>query len=108
MRKATIVKDSQCRARVLSGIVVGSRDRKRWIVQDDAKGHAPEWVNGSTQPTLLEESRGYVRAVIHRTIPRSAYESAPLHRVEIWRHLPSSEFHVRIFEELVGTAAGHP
>ena len=105
MRKPTIVKDSQCRARVLSGLMIGSRDQKRWIVQDDVKGNAPEWVNGSTQPTLLEESRGYVRAIIHRTVQKSAYEDAPLHRVEIWRHVPSSEFHVRIFEQLVVTPA---
>jgi len=72
-------------------------------VQEDGEGRAPEWINGSTQPTLLEESRGYVRAIIHRTVARAAFESAPLHRVEIWRHVPSSEFHVRIFEELART-----
>lgn len=105
MRKATIVKDLQCRARVLSGTVVGSRDQKRWIVQDDLKGKAIEWINGSAQPTLLQESKGYVRAVVHRTVQKTVYENAPFHRVEIWRHVPAGEFHVRIFEEVVENAA---
>jgi hypothetical protein len=105
MRKATVVKDSQVQARVLTGTVVGSRDEKRWIVQDDQKGRGIDWVNGAAQPTLLQESKGYVRAVVHRTVQKVVYENAPLHRVEIWRHVPAGEFHVRIFEELIQPAA---
>jgi hypothetical protein len=101
MRKPSISRNSQCKARVLSAAAVGSREQKRWIVQEDLlKGSDIQWINGSAQPSLIEESKGYVRAALHRTVQKSAYDSAPLHRVEIWCHEPNSEFHVRIFEEI--------
>jgi hypothetical protein len=91
---------------VLSGAAVGSRDAKRWIVQEDLlKGSDIQWINGSARPSLIEESKGYVPVVLHRTVQKSAYDSAPLHRVEIWCHEASSEFHVRIFEEIAPSLA---
>jgi hypothetical protein len=102
MRKPTIIRNAQCRARVLSSLALGLRDEKRWIVQDDREGADIGWVDGSAQPSLLQESKGYVRPVIHRTVQKSVYDKAPIHRVEIWCHAPSSEFHVRIFDEIIG------
>jgi hypothetical protein len=104
MRKPTIVKNAQCRARVLSSLALGLRDEKRWIVQEDCEGADIGWVDGSAQPSLLQESKGYVRPVVHRTVQKSVYDKAPIHRVEIWCHAPNSEFHVRIFDEITECA----
>ena len=104
MRKPTVIKNAQCRARVLSSLALGLRDDKRWIVQVDREGADIGWVDGSAQPRLLQESKGYVRPVIHRTVRKSVYDMAPIHRVEIWCHAPSSEFHVRIFDEITESA----
>ena len=76
------------------------RDEKRWVVQEDQTGRAIEWPGGAAQPSLLEESKGYVRPMVHRTVQQSVYEQAPLHRVEIWRTTSTKEFHVRIFERI--------
>lgn len=103
MRKPKIVKNAQCQARVLSSLSLGLRDEKRWIVQDVGKGEIG-WVNGASQPSLLQESKGYVRPVNHRTVQKSVYDNAPIHRVEIWCHAPVSEFHVRIFDEIIQSA----
>jgi hypothetical protein len=100
MPKPTISRDPQCRARVLSSAVLGSGEGKRWIIQEDIEDGGLQWVGGRAQPSLIEETKGYVRAVHHRSILRSIYDGAPLHRVEIWRHDSNSEFHVRIFEEI--------
>ena len=100
MAKKTISKDSQRQARVLSAAAVGSRDQARWIVQEDRDGRPIEWIAGAAQPSLLEESKGYVRPTVHRIVQRAVYEQAPIHRVEIWRAAHELEFHVRIFEQI--------